>query len=238
MVEFKNNIFQRGIAVLKWSFISFGVVAFVSIILSFTDIPYYAFRNLSMEEQVLSSDPEYIVVLGGSGMPSPDGLMRTYYAAQNALQYKQAKVILAHPYTSGDSLMQLHLMAHELIIRGVDSLRILFEPMGFNTHSQAENILTMLGAEKKNSALLIVSSPEHLFRAVRTFQKTGFTSVGAAPAFDTPVEENGIKDKLKTSDTRIKNLYLRYNIWSYLNYELLVAREYCAITYYKIKGWI
>jgi hypothetical protein len=31
---------------------------------------------------------------------------------------------------------------------------------------------------------------------------------------------------------------LRYNMWSYLHLELFVFREYCAIGYYKLKGWI
>ena len=83
-----------------------------------------------------------------------------------------------------------------------------------------------------------MKSEKHLFRAIKTFRKAGFVNVGAVPAFDTPVDEEKIKDKEGTKDIRVRNLTLRYNMWSYLNYELIVLREYCAITYYKIKGWI
>jgi uncharacterized SAM-binding protein YcdF (DUF218 family) len=238
MKELKTTLMDKAKWACRWFFIVLGIFFFLLFLLSFTSLPYYAYRSLSMESQTLSSAPDVIVILGGSGMPSPDGLMRTYCATEQALAFKQAKIIIALPYSGVDSLFQLNLMAHELIIRGVDSMRISFEPLGFNTHSQAENIAVMLQKNRSNLNLLLVSSPEHLFRAVKSFEKVGFNRTGAAPAFDVPVEEERIKDKLQSTDTRIKNLALRYNLWSYLNYELFVIREYCAITYYKMKGWI
>ena len=223
----------------RWLFILCGVFAFLLFVLSLTDVPYYAYRNLSMESESLDSSPDIIIVLGGSGMPSPDGLIRCYYAAKSAAQFQQAKVIIALPYATGkDSMSQLNLMAHEFHIRGIDSSRISFEPMGFNTHSQAVNIAQIVGVEKSSKSVLLVSSPEHLYRAIKTFRKQGFSHIGAVPAFDNPVDEAKIKDTNLSKDTRVKNLTLRYNLWSYLNYELLVLREYCAISYYKIKGWI
>ena len=238
MSELKNKIIRKCKLFCTWFFIVLGVFFFVMLILSFTAVPYFAYRALSMEDEVVGAPPNYIVVLGGSGMPSPDGLIRTYYAAEIALRYSSAKIIIALPYNEDDSLRQLNLMAQELIIRGVDSLRILFEPLGFNTYSQAQNIAALVGNKKTSTSLLIVSSPVHLYRAIKTFRKLEFAEVAAFPAFDSPVDEEKIKDKENTTDTRIKNLDLRYNMWSYLNYELIVMREYCAITYYKLKGWI
>ncbi len=234
----KQKIIFRISLFFKWFFISLGVLFFSLVGLSFTDIPYYAYRNLSMENEILTTPPNYIVVLGGSGMPSPDGLIRTYFAAENALLFTHAKIIIAHPYSEIDSLHQLKLMAQELIIRGVDSMRISFEPLGFNTRSQAQNIAWLLGNKKAAVSLLIISSPEHLYRAIHTFRKLGFTHLGAIPAFESPVDEEKIKDNENTKDSRVKNLALRYNLWSYLHYELIVLREYCAIAYYKVKGWV
>ena len=238
MRNFIKNTRPKLLLFFRRFFFSFGLLAFFMYVLSFTDIPYYAYRNLSMESETLSSPPDIIVVLGGSGMPSPDGLIRCYYAAGAANKFKHANIIIALPYTVSDSLSQLKLMAHELVIRGVDSTRISFEPLGFNTHSQAENIAQIVGRDKSFKSLLVVSSPEHLYRAIKTFRKVGFNKVGAVPAFENPVDEVKIKDTKTSKDPRIKNLTLRYNMWSYLNYELLVMREYCAISYYKIKGWI
>lgn len=220
-------------------FFSFiGIISFLFFVLSFTDIPYYAYYNLSVVEEKLPADPDLIVVLGGAGMPSPDGLIRTYYAAEAANKYKTASIIIALPYNEIDSLHQLKLMANELIIRGIDSMRITYEPLGFNTRSQALNIAAMNEKRKDQLSLLLISSPEHIYRSVKTFKKAGFTYVGGTAAFEHPVDEEKIKDKENTTDTRVKSLDLRYNMWSYLHYELLVAREYCAIFYYKLKGWI
>jgi hypothetical protein len=77
-----------------------------------------------------------------------------------------------------------------------------------------------------------------MYRAVKTFRKAGFVKVGGLPTFEKPPDAEKIKDKEKSRDTRVKSLALRYNMWSYLNYELIVMREYTAILYYKIKSWI
>lgn len=238
-MQFHKDIFWiRFKTISSWCFKLLGVIAFCLFLLSFSDIPYYAYRNLSMEDVQLKSDPKYIVMLGGSGMPSPDGFIRCYYTAQNALHFSGAKIILAHPGNGADSTKQLKLMAHELIIRGVDSSRISFEPNGFNTHTQAENICALIGKENLTAPVLLISSPEHMCRALKSFQKQGFVSIGTAPAFDSPLSETQIKNKSKTGKNQVKNSDLRYNLWSYLHYELLVLREYCALAYYKVQGWI
>ena len=45
--------------------------------------------------------PRYIVVLGGGGIPSDTGLMRTYYGAKHSLSFPNATVILALPADDG-----------------------------------------------------------------------------------------------------------------------------------------
>jgi uncharacterized SAM-binding protein YcdF (DUF218 family) len=237
-IKTTRKIKQVFIKFLKRFFIILGIVSFIFFVLSFTDIPYYAYYNLSVVEEKLPSDPDLIVVLGGAGMPSPDGLIRTYYAAEAANKYKDATIVIALPYNETDSLYQLKLMATELIIRGIDSLRIQYEPLGFNTRSQALNIAAMYEKKKDRFGLLLITSPEHIYRSVKAFRKAGFMHVDGIAAFEHPVDEEKIKDKENASDARVKSLDLRYNMWSYLHYELLAAREYCAIFYYKLKGWM
>ena len=164
---------KRIFLILKGFFYTLGILFFLLFLLSFTDIPFYAYEKLSMPGTYLEKDPDVIVVLGGSGMPSPDGLMRTYYAAEAANKYKQADVIIALPYNETDSLYQLNLMAKELILRGIDSARISYEPAGFNTRSQALNIATRYEKRKRTLALLMITSPEHMYRSVNTFKKAG-----------------------------------------------------------------
>ncbi len=236
--ETKDKIKLKAKLFLKRFFISLGIFSFILFIISFTDIPYNTYHWLGTSNSQLKGKPNLIVLMGGSGMPSPDGLIRTYYTAEAALKCNDAKIIILHPYGENDSLKQLKLMAHELILKGIDSLRIKFAPLGFNTRSQALNVADICGEKRDTLSLLIITSPEHMYRSIRSFLKVGFTKVGGMPTFDTPIDEEKVKDKENTRDTRVRNLSLRYNMWSYLGYELIVIREYCAISYYKIKGWI
>ncbi|GAB4446877.1 MAG: hypothetical protein Fur0028_01630 [Bacteroidales bacterium] len=213
----------------------FGFIFLCLWILSFTDIPYYAYHSLGTSAGKLKKEPDLIVVLGGSGMPSPDGFMRCYYASIAAQNFPASKLIIALPFNQTDSFKQLHMMQKELIIHGVDSLQISFEPYGFNTHSQALNIAQRFDKEKSSLTVLIVTSPEHMYRAVKTFRSAGFKNVGGEPAFEVPSDEEKIENH---HNKQIKSLSFRYNMWSYLNYELLVLREYAAIAYYWVMGWI
>ena len=215
-------------------FVSFFAIVFV--LLAFTQIPYWAYYNLAVTKDGLKEKPEFIVIMGGDGMPSPSGLMRTYFGIEKAKIYPESKVILALPYNVFDSTHQLNLMAHELVQKGIDSNRILFEPKGFNTRSQVEEIGKMIN--DKSQALLIVTSPEHMFRCLASFRKYGFTNVGGTPTFETPSDEEKLRDRTEDENTRIRHLALRYNMWSYMQYEIIVMREYAAISYYWVKGWI
>ena len=227
-------------AVLIKSFQKFSyavcIVAVIFVGLAFTQIPYWAYYGLAVTEDCLDEDPNYIVVMGGDGMPSPSGLMQTYYGVEKARIYPQAKIILALPYNEFDSSRQLQLMAHEFVIKGIDTNRIIFEPHGFNTRSQVEQIDSII--PNKDLAILVVSSPEHMFRCLASFRKIGFTNVGGQPTFEKPSDEEKLKDKTKDGRKRVRNLALRYNVWSYMQYEITVLREYTAIVYYWLMGWI
>ena len=214
-----------------------GSLMLIFVLLSFTDLPYLAYHRLGVSVDPLDNRPGLIVLLGGGGMPSPDGLIRSYYAAEAALQFTEADIVIALPSNEDGSLRQLDLMKRELAFKGVDSSRITYEPMGFNTHSQALHIADYYSGMQEKPSLLIVTSPEHMYRAARTFEKLGFT-VGGMPAFEKPVDEEKALDKGRARDKRVRSVSLRYNMWSYMNYELLVMREYLAISYYKLKGWI
>jgi len=220
--------------VFKKLIIFLGYVFFIIIVLSFTDIPYYAYHYLGIANTIKITKPQLIVLLSGNSMPSPDGFLRCYYTAQIAKNNSQAKIVIAFPFDK-NNIQEIKFIKNELVMRGVDSTIMNYEYLGFNTHSQAENIAAKYN---HNLTVSIITSPEHMYRAIGTFRKAGFKYVTGMPTFDKPLEEETITDKEKSKDVRVKSLNLRYNMWSYLNYELIVIREYCAITYYKLKGWI
>lgn len=212
-----------------------GAFSLVFIILSFTSLPYWAYYGLAATDDQLEVTPSTIVIMGGDGMPSPSGLMRLYIGTEKALQHPDSKVIIALPYNEFDSTYQLSLMVRQLVEKGVDSKRIIFAPNGFNTRSQALEIKELVDT---SVALLIVSSPEHMYRSIHSFRKVGFQIVGGSPSFEKPSDEEKLKDETDKDDMKVRNLALRYNIWSYMQYEIIVLREYTAIAYYRVKGWI
>lgn len=234
----QEKYIQKLRSLLKWTSIISGVLFIIVLLLSFTDLPYYAYHSLGTSAGNLKAKPKLIVVLGGAGMPSPDGLMRCYYASEQAKAFPKADIIIALPLDEKGSNAQLRAMAKEISLHGVDSSRISFESNGFNTHSQAVNIAESCVNCSDSIPVLIVTSPEHMYRSVKTFRKAGFKNVGGAPTFEKPVDARKLKSGKPTATKEVQTLSFRYNMWSYLNYELMVSREYCAISYYWLKDWI
>ncbi len=220
---------------VKKSLLLLGGFSVVFIILSFTSLPYWAYYGLAATDDQLELAPSTIVIMGGDGMPSPSGLMRLYNGIEKAMEHPNSKVIIALPYNEYDSTFQLSLMAHELVQKGVDTNRIVFAANGFNTRSQALEIKKLADTA---APILIVSSPEHMYRSIHSFRKVGFKIVGGSPSFEKPSDEEKLKDETNKDENKVRNLALRYNMWSYMQYEIIVLREYTAIGYYWVKGWI
>ncbi len=216
-----------------------GTITLIGVILSFTDIPYNIYYWLGTYNVDLTKRPDYIILLGGVGMPSPEDLMRTYFAAGAAKEEPQTKIIIAFPPdTANFGGSPEILMARELAMRGIDSNRISFERKGYSTYSQALEIKKCFTPEEADSiGIRIITSPEHMYRAVKTFRKAGFTFVGGCPAFENAIQEKKLF-KNKNNKNEKYGLGFRYNMWSYLKYEITVLREFCAIGYYKLRGWI
>lgn len=233
----KEKIMCKTLKVIRFYIKVMATIATIFVILAFTDIPYYAYHSLSLQNQQIATKADVIVLMGGDGMPSPNSLMRVYFTSKVAKEYESAKIVIAMPLNEEDSTYQLDLMASELCKNGIDSSRVLFEYKGYNTRSQALEIYKMFS---RNQKLIIVSSPEHMFRAVKTFEKVGFSFVGSFPTFEIPSDEKMLKSKKKdvAEEVEIQDLTLRYNVWSYMQYEIRVLREYLAISYYWLKGWI
>jgi uncharacterized SAM-binding protein YcdF (DUF218 family) len=241
--------------ILRIILIFFGAVSLFSIIMAFTPLPFHVWYNHSLSKAGIHRPPDYIVILGGGGMPSETGLMRTWYGAGTAIYFTSSKIIIALPGNSKDSSSSINLMKKELILRGINKERILLEDSGTNTRAQALNIfrlITNLSHQFVNSsahqltnssAILIVTSPEHLTRAVLTFKKAGFLKVDGVPAFEAAIEsEITFNDAVLGGRKWIpgvgENLGLRYQFWTQLRYEEMMMREFLAIFYYKVKGWI
>ena len=123
-----------------------GFITLIAIIFSFTPYPFWAYYWLGTHNSELNLPPDVVVLMGGGGMPSPDGLIRCYYAAEIGHRYPGSQIIIAIPAdTALENESPELLMAAELKMRGIDSVRILFESEGYSTCTQALNIYSLFG---------------------------------------------------------------------------------------------
>lgn len=236
----KNNKVRH---FLQITFIVFGSIFFILLILAFTKIPYYAYDSLGTGNSKINSPPVTIVLLSGSGIPSESGLLRAYFTATIGKTYPEATIVISMPGDLADSLSDPRLTADELVLRGISRERIKYENVGKNTRQQAMKISEGKTQAQLNQPITLVTAPEHMKRAVLVFRKCGFTTVSGYSTFGSSIQTD-----MTFNDSDLKgnkyipsignNLQVRYQFWTQLKLEILVLREYFGLTYYKLRGWI
>jgi uncharacterized SAM-binding protein YcdF (DUF218 family) len=240
----KQTILNRIGGALRVCFLSMGVLFLMVLILSFTTLPYWGYYWLGTSQSKITGKPDYIVLLGGGGMPSESSLMRTFFVHRAAVESPESLIVISIPGDPTDSLSTARLVAAELVLKGISPERILYEQTATNTRSEAIQLQQFNQEILTDKAILLVTSPEHMRRAVLVFKKAGFSKVNALPTFENAIEANLFfdDDKLGGNKTLVPdiggNTSVRYQFWNHLKYEILIAREMAAIAYYKLRGWI
>ncbi len=224
--------------IFRWIFLTLGAFTFFLLVLSFTRVPYDVMAWLGRSGSKYDFKPDAIVFLGGSGMPSEANLIRLYYTSAMAARFPESGVWIIHPKDT----VVIAAMLNELILHKVDSLRIHIEKRGTNTREQALCLAhDFPGLLKQN--VVFITSPENMRRTTATFRKVGFMHVGGEAAsenamfVDLDFDFKKLGGKKYVPDVS-DNLGLRYNFWNYLKLEINCLREFTAILYYKLNGWI
>ena len=218
-----------------------GLFFLICVAFALTEQPYWGYYWLGTSKSEMKWKPTYIIMMGGGGMPSQSNLMRSWYVEKAAKTFPEATVVIAIPGEVSDSLSTPQLVRKELIMRGVNPDKIVFENDATNTRAQALNCQKTI---KMQTPILLVTSPEHMRRSVLSFQKVGFEQVNALPAFENALETDlSFKDdELGGNKTGVpdvgKSINMRYQLWNHLKYEILIVRELFALTYYRLRGWI
>lgn len=181
---------------------------------------------IDVADTQLTEEPKYIVVLGGGGIPSTTGLMRTYFGAEQSLAFPEATVIVALPTDVDPETSAVGRMRDELVMRGVPADSILMEAKGRNTHEQAERIKAMLGPEVVDDPVLLVTSGTHLRRSILSFNNAGFSRVSGRATHNTGTEAD-----------LGGGTFLRYTLWTNLQLQIRVLREIIATAVYRIRDW-
>jgi uncharacterized SAM-binding protein YcdF (DUF218 family) len=222
-----------------------GGVLLLSFILAFTTRPYYTHHWLGTGIENTCFEPEAIVLFGAGGMPSGDNMVRIYYAAEASLQFPECPLFICLPGDKTEEKGSLQMIVMELVIRGVDPVMIRYIPEGKNTRAQALELASTENGKLLPACLLVITSPGHMRRSILTLKKAGFDSLIPFPAFEIPLEgelrfdddELGGERRFISPSTG-QTLTLRYEIWTQLNYQLICAREFMALGYYWLRGWI
>jgi uncharacterized SAM-binding protein YcdF (DUF218 family) len=214
-----------------------GVVFALLLVLAFTRLPYDAHRALGRAAGECTTSVDLLVVLGGSGMPSGAELRRLHHAAHLAATHPAAEVWVVHP---GDPAV-IGAMVDELVFRGVEPARIKQLNEGDNTRAQALAVLREVG--ERSVRIGLVSAPENMYRSVKAFRRAGHPQVCGLPAWDHAMDHDfayrhtRIGGKAYVPDVSSAT-DLRYTFWNYLKLEITCLREYVAIAYYALNGWI
>lgn len=221
---------------IKALFFTLGILFLLMIVLAFTSAPFWAHYRLGQNpnEEIQLSNPQYVVMFGGAGMPSEDNLMRLYHTAALARHF-EVPVLLVHPE---DSLCQAE-MTRLLRQGGIDS--ILYMTEGANTRSQAIELIAKY-PELAEKQLIVVTSPEHVRRTIKCLNKVGFQNVIGKAAHPATVDFDLSLKKQKLGGNEaipsVESVKMRYTFFNYLKLEITCLREYYALAYYKVKGWI
>ena len=221
---------------IKILFFILGFVFVVMLVLAFTSAPFYMYYNLgkSPNQNGDLKTPQMVMMFGGAGMPSEDNLMRLYHTAALARHY-DVPVLLIHPK---DSLCQAE-MTRLLHQGGVD--KVAYMTSGSNTRSQCME-LKETHPQLIDKQLLVVTSPEHIRRTVKSLNKVGFSNVVGVAAYPATVDFDLSLKKQKLGGNNavpsVESVKMRYTFFNYLKLEITCIREYLALGYYRIKGWI
>ena len=221
---------------IKIIIFSLGILFFLMLVLAFTSAPFYLYFNLGQNpnKEAQITHPQRVIMFGGAGMPSEDNLMRLYHTAALA-QHFDIPVVLVHPK---DSLCQTE-MTRLLRQDGVNNIE--YMTGGANTRSQCVELKEKY-PQLANQPMLVVTSPEHVRRTVKCLNKVGFTNVIGKAAYPATVDFDLSLKKQKLGGNEaipsVESIKMRYTFFNYLKLEITCLREYCALAYYRIKGWI
>ena len=221
---------------IKIFFSILGGLFLLMVVLAFTSVPFWAHYRLGQNpnREMQFTHPQYVVMFGGAGMPSEDNLMRLYHTAALARHF-EVPVVLVHPE---DSLCQAE-MTRLLRQGGIDS--VLYMTEGANTRSQALELKENY-PELVHCQCVVVTSPEHVKRTVKCLNKVGFQNVIGKAAYPATVDFDLSLKKQKLGGNEavpsVESVKMRYTFFNYLKLEITCLREYFALAYYRIKGWI
>ena len=246
------------IRTLRALLVLLGLLLLVGGAIQFTNLPWWLYDRLNhLPRPAPEAPPSVILLMGGSGIPGDSGLMRTFYGAEAARLFPAAELLVAMPLDADESVASRAYL-DELLLRGAaaDHIRIL--PLGRNTREQALRLADWLATTPAPHRVLIVTDPEHVRRTAAAVRRAcadrqipvELTAMAADPvSLEDPLPWRAAE--LSTAPPAAPSrrgvpsvpdigptIHLRYNLWNNLNYSQRAFREYAALLYYRLQGWL
>jgi uncharacterized SAM-binding protein YcdF (DUF218 family) len=239
-----RSLMQRIRFILRSFLIGAGLFFIAVCIFALTTGPFYLYHWLGTGNSEYHFRPEAIIVLGGSPIPGEQALIRAYYARKMGERFSQAKIYIAQLSEEKEKLYHSAAwqLGRELTAYGIDSLRLHYLLSARSTREEALQFAAVFPELRMRNCVLI-TSPEHMMRAIESFRKAGFNHVGGEPTFSwAGTADYRYKDR-KMGGRNIPveaghNLQLRYQFWNHLRYQLLCYRELIAFGWYRLRGWV
>lgn len=220
----------------------------------FTNLPWRAYKNLSGVPDPASASPTHVLIMGGSGIPGESGLSRTFFGAEAARRNPQADVLIAMPLGTNESFAS-RAYFDELRLRGVPANRIRILAGGRNTREQALRLAETFSKAPPPCRILIVTDPYHIRRTAACIRKAFADQKRDVQLDGLPVFALSIEDPLEIIPRDLDvpgsapasrgaapsagfSLRFRYDLWNNLSYTQAVLREYSALLYYRLRGWL
>lgn len=244
LINIMNFNKTKILSIIKQLFLLLGGLFLFMIVFSFTTGPFYLYYWLGKSNSEYHFSPKHVIVMGGAGYPSATALLRSYYASELFKKHPDCDIYVCQPSSDGLALEKsdAYKISQDLMLRGVDSSKIYLELIGKNTREEALEV-AKINPTLKSENCVLVSSPEHMKRAVAVFQKAGFKHVGGEPTFDLCGPTDLLyNDKDLGGNKRLPSIgqetQLRYQFWNHFVYQIICYRELMAITWYWLRGWI
>jgi len=228
---------------LKWIIIPAGIFFVSASLFALTTGPFYLYHYFGTANSDYDFEPQYIVQLGSTPMPSEQALIRCYYTRKLAQLNPDARVIISQLREAGQQMDQTDAWKMKEEISRDFSSAFTYGLLT-DAHSTREEALLLRKkfAGIRGRKVVLVTSPEHMLRAIATFRRAGFQQVGGEAAFswagnaDFRYREHRQGGRMVAPEMG-NNLQLRYQFWNHLRYELLCTREFLAFFWYRLKGW-
>jgi uncharacterized SAM-binding protein YcdF (DUF218 family) len=241
--KMRNKLLRYSHLTVKCLLLFSGIFFLWICLFSFTTGPYSLYHFLGTGNSAWKFTPQEIIILGGSPMPGESALIRGYYARKLAEEYPDARIIISQLAEKNQKLSETGAwqLSQEIARGKNDSLRFGFLITARSTREEALLLKKAFPGIRGTNCLLI-TSPEHMYRAVATFKRAGYKSVGGEATFGWAGTADYRLDENKLGGRNIgigagNNLQLRYQFWNHLRYQLLCYREILALFWYRLRGW-